>query len=169
MKDSIETERLILRRFTLEDALPALEMNSDPEVLKYLPMEKATNLAAIEKSIQNNTLADYEKYGFGRMAVTLKETGEFMGFTGLKNDKDLGGVDIGFRLIRRFWNQGYATESAFPFIDIAFNQLNQEMIWAGAMPENKGSINVITKLGFIYRKSMIFADTPFNIYGMEKK
>lgn len=163
----IETERLILRKFTLEDAQPALAMNSDPEVTKYLPMEKAVDLGTIRASIQNNTLADYEKHGFGRMAVTLKETGEFMGFNGLKYEEDFGGVDIGFRLLRKFWGQGYATESALPFIKIAFEELNQPTIWAGAMPSNAGSIKVLTKLGLTYRKEMIFEEELFNVYALE--
>ena len=151
----IETDRLILRRFTLEDAESALAMNSDPEVTRYLPMEKAITLESIRESIKKNTLADYEKHGFGRMAVTLKETGEFIGFNGLKYEKDFGGVDIGFRFLREHWGKGYATESAIPFIKIAFDVLDQPTIWGGAMPENTGSINVLTKLGLNYRKDLI--------------
>lgn len=163
----IETDRLILRKFTLDDAVAAYEMNSDPEVTKYLPMEKSKTVADIRASIQKNTLDDYEKHGFGRMAVTLKETGEFMGFNGLKYEDDFGGVDIGFRFLRKFWGKGYATESALPFIKIAFEDLKQPTIWGGAMPDNSGSINVLTKLGLDYRKDMIFDGQLFKVYGLD--
>ncbi len=163
----IETERLLLRKFTLDDAEAAFEMNTDPEVTKFLPMEKSATIEDIRDSIKNNTLADYENHGYGRMAVTLKETGEFMGFNGLKYEEELGGVDIGFRFSRRFWGKGYATESAIPFIKIAFEEMNEPTIWGGAMPDNHGSINVLTKLGLDYRKQMVFEGQLFNIYGLD--
>ncbi|MFT4602627.1 MAG: ribosomal-protein-alanine N-acetyltransferase [Arenicella sp.] len=166
-KDYIETERLIMRRFTLDDAEAAFEMNADPEVIKFIPMETATNLEKVRVSIAKNTIADYEKYGFGRLAVTLKETGEFMGFSGLKNDLTIGGVDIGFRLKRKFWGQGYGTESVMPFIDVAFKQLKLKEIIGAAMKDNHGSVAILKKMGLTFTHSELFEGYPFDVYALK--
>ena len=167
MPDFIETDRLILRRFTLDDAEAAFEMNSDPEVMKYVPGGISKSVEEVRESIQKNTLDDYEKYGFGRSAIILKATNEFVGFTGLKNDLDLGGVDLGYRLIRRFWGKGIATESARPFINIAFNEMNLKTVLGGAMPENIASVTILKKMGMTYRYSQVFEGLNFDIFAID--
>ena len=167
MYDTIETERLILRKFTLDDAEAAFEMNNDPEVMKYIPGEISKSVEDVRENIRKNTIEDYEKYGFGRSAIILKETNEFIGFTGLKNDLDIGGVDLGYRLIRRFWGKGYATESARPFIKIAFEDLAVKTLWGGAMAENLASISILKKMGMSYRHTEVFEGLNFDMYAID--
>ena len=163
----IETDRLIMRKFTLDDAEDALKMNSEPEVTKYIPFESAKTLEKVKESIENNTLADYDKFGFGRLAVTLKETGEFMGFSGLKNDPSLKAVDIGFRFSSRFWGQGYGTESAMPFLDVAFKELELPELVGAAMKDNLGSIAILKKMGLTFRNTELFEGYPFDVYALQ--
>jgi RimJ/RimL family protein N-acetyltransferase len=163
----IETDRLIMRKFTLDDAEAALAMNSEPEVTKYIPFESAKTLEKVKESIAKNTLADYDKHGFGRLAVTLKETGEFMGFSGLKNDPTLKGVDIGFRFCSRFWGQGYGTESAMPFLDVAFKDLQVPELIGAAMKDNLGSIAILKKMGLTFKHTEMFEGYPLEVYGLK--
>lgn len=167
--DIIETERLLMRKFTLSDAQDAFEMNRDHEVLKYIPTEPAQSLEEVKELIQNTTLADYDKFGFGRMAVILKSTQEFMGFSGLKNEPELNGVDIGFRFKKKFWNQGFGTESALPFLKIGFESMNLNEIVAGAMPANKGSVAILKKLGMSFRDQKEFEGQLFDIYAISSQ
>lgn len=152
MKKTIETERLILRPFTLDDAETSFIMNTDPEVMRYLGGVDVTSVEEVREIMEKTTLADYEKYGFGRHAVIHKETNEFMGFTGLKYIIELDEVDIGYRLIPKFWRQGYGYESALPCVDFAFNDLGLDRIIALANPENIASITLMKKLGLTYEK-----------------
>ena len=148
----IETERTLLRRFTLDDVEDGYQMNRDPEVRKYIVGEGETTRENVRMLIKNNTLADYEKYGFGRLAIIHKQDNRFIGFTGLKYLDDLDEVDVGYRLIREYWGQGLATEATRPTIEYGFETLGLKRIVAMALPENKGSIRVMEKLGMKFEK-----------------
>ncbi|WP_051568675.1 GNAT family N-acetyltransferase [Crocinitomix catalasitica] len=84
----IETERLLLRPFKLEDISPAYAMNLDAEVSQYKGDGGVVSKSEIERRIVENVFGDYEKYGFGRLAVELKEENKLIGFTGLKYLED---------------------------------------------------------------------------------
>lgn len=148
----IETERLILRPFTAEDIEPSYQMNLDAEVSKYTGDGGVVSIEEIERRIKEHVMGDYEKYGFGRFAVVLKETNQFIGFAGLKFLEDMNEVDLGYRFIQKYWGKGYASEASKACIDYGFNQLNLNEIIALVLPENIGSINVLDKLGFNYEK-----------------
>ena len=151
----IETERVLLRKFTLDDVDDAWEMNRDPEVRKYLLGEGEPTRDQVRKLIEQNTLGDYEKYGYGRLAVIHKADNRFIGFTGLKYMPDLDEVDVGYRLCRDYWNQGLATEATRPTIEYGFRELNLDRIIAMALPGNKASIRVMQKLGLTFWKNVI--------------
>ena len=93
-KSIIETPRLILREFTVDDAYKIWELNSDPEVIKYTGDPPFENVENARKFIEN--YEEYKKTGFGRWAVIKKDSNSFLGWCGLKlNEQNL--VDIGFR------------------------------------------------------------------------
>lgn len=164
---TIETERLILRKFTLDDAQDAFEMNADPEVLKYIPTEPAKSVEEVRNLIEKTTLADYVKHGFGRHAVVLKESGKLIGFTGLKQESDLNGVDLGYRLNRAYWGKGYGMEAAKPFIDVAFKEMNIPILLGSAMKANTASVKILTNLGMTYRYEELFMGEEFDVYGID--
>ncbi|PHR34288.1 MAG: GNAT family N-acetyltransferase [Fluviicola sp.] len=159
MKKIIETERLIMRPFTLDDAQASYEMNTCPEVMEYLGGPFSGSVEDISDMLQENTLGDYEKYNFGRFAVIHKETNEFMGFTGLKYVIELDEVDIGYRLKHKFWRQGYGYESTLPCVKFAFDDLGLDRIISLANPDNIASTNLMKKLGLTYEKEVhIYGD-----------
>jgi ribosomal-protein-alanine N-acetyltransferase len=88
----------------------------------YRPREE------IHKRIEQNVMGDYEKYGYGRYAVILKETDEFIGFSGLKYLEELNEVELGYRFLRKCWGKGIATEAGRPFIEYGFGELGLKKI-----------------------------------------
>jgi RimJ/RimL family protein N-acetyltransferase len=117
----IETPRLLLRRWRSSDRLPFAAMNADPDVMRYFP--------SVLDSAASNGLADrlelgFEAAGRGRWALERRDTGEFIGFTGLgpmpTGVPGSDGVEIGWRIARAHWRQGFALEAATAALDDAF-------------------------------------------------
>ena len=164
----LETERLIIRPFQLEDVEAAYQLNLDPEVSRYTSDGGVVPKEEIERRIVEDVLGDYQKHGFGRLAVELKEEGKFIGFTGLKYLEDLGEVDLGYRFMRPYWGMGIATESGRACLDLGFRILGLDRIIAMVLPENTGSIRVLEKLGFQYEKEMMDEGNWVKIYALRK-
>ena len=145
----LTTERLIIREFELSDDVALYELNSDPEVMQYTgdvyfdSVEKARELIA--------NYSDYKRNGFGRNTVLFKETGAFLGWCGLKKLED-GTVDIGYRFLKKHWDNGYATESAKAIIDYGFKNYGLTEIIGNADVDNLSSIRVFEKLGMKFVK-----------------
>ena len=152
MKPILETERLILREYTEDDAPEFFELNSDPEVMRYVPDKAMESVAQAREILLNHPIADYAKYGFGRWACELKSSGEHVGFCGLKFLPELDEVDLGFRFIPSQWGNGLATESSQAVVRYGFAQLRLNQIIGLAYPDNHASIRVLEKAG------MNFAD-----------
>lgn len=149
MNSIITTPRLVLREFAMEDAPVLYELNSDPEVMKYTGDPPFASVEEAEEFIRGYD--HYRDYGYGRWSVLLRETGEFIGWCGLKFN-ELGQVDIGFRFFRKDWGKGYATESARATLAYGFDELNLEEIIGRAANANTASIRVLEKLGMEYWK-----------------
>lgn len=162
----IETERLIIRPFTMADVEATYAMNLDPEVSRYTGDGGVVSKAEIERRIAENILGDYEKHGFGRWAVELKSEGEFIGFTGLKYLEDLDEVDLGFRFMQAYWGKGFATESGRACVNFGFDSLGLERIIAMVLPANGGSIRVLEKLNFSFEKEMVEDGLDVKVYGL---
>ena len=160
----IETERIILRKFTLDDAEQAFKMSSDPAVMKYIIGERFESADQVREMIKKNVFGDYEKYGFGRLAITLKPSNKFIGFTGLKYNEDFKEVDIGYRLIKEYWGKGIATEASLSALNYGFEKLGLKRIVALAFEENIASIKVMEKLGMCFEKNMEVDGQEFVCY-----
>ena len=172
MKVHVETKRLILREFVQDDVDDIYELDSDPEVHKYLGMNPISNLAQCEKVI-DFVRNQYEERGIGRWAVIEKESGDFLGWTGLKLEiDDIDGYsnyyDLGFRFKRKHWGKGYATESAIASLNYGFDRLALEKINAAAHIENGASNHVIRKLGFTRTDTIEYDGQTHNWYELSK-
>ncbi|MBI1267734.1 MAG: GNAT family N-acetyltransferase [Cryomorphaceae bacterium] len=146
----LETERLILREFELDDDKDMFALNQDFEVIRYTGDGPFESVAATRAFLEN--YSDYKRNGFGRWVVIRKEDGKTLGWCGLKRHDD-GMVDLGYRFFRDEWGKGYATESALGCLKYGFETLLLPQIIARVDPENKASINVIEKLGFTFWKT----------------
>jgi ribosomal-protein-alanine N-acetyltransferase len=166
MKKILETERTYLREMTPDDAQNAYELNLDPLVIQY------TGDVSFESVDEARTFLSkydhYKKYGFGRWAVISKETNEYLGWCGLKYSADEDEFDIGFRFHQRFWNKGFASESARACIKLGFEKFNMETIVGRAMKENLASIRVLEKCGLTFLSDYQFDDEDGVIYSINK-
>jgi [ribosomal protein S5]-alanine N-acetyltransferase len=147
MKTILETDRLLLQEYVEDDAEAFFRLNSDPEVLRFVPDASFTNVEQARKVLLAHPIADYRKYGFGRCACILKSTGEQIGFAGLKYLEELSEVDLAFRLMRAHWGFGLATEAAIASVRFGFANLALKSIIGLVMPENSASVRVLEKTG----------------------
>lgn len=141
-----ETERLRFRESTPADAEAMYELNSDPEVIQYTGDLPFDSVEAAREFLENY-VAVYRNRNRGRWIAELKSTGEIIGWCGLKFHEEENVTDVGYRLFRRHWGNGYATEAAQASIDYGFNVLKLDRIVAHARKENVGSLRVLEKCG----------------------
>jgi ribosomal-protein-alanine N-acetyltransferase len=151
MKIFAETERLILREIVPEDETGFWELDSDPEVHRFLGNKPVTDIEQI-RTVIKSVRQQYIDNGIGRWAMIEKKTGAFIGWTGLKLVKDVtnGHVnfhDVGYRLIRKYWGQGFATESAKASVDYGFGGMGLERIYGVTEVGNVASRGVLEKSG----------------------
>jgi RimJ/RimL family protein N-acetyltransferase len=152
MKARLETARLVLRAFTLDDAHAAYEMDRDPEVSRYTHERGVQSKEEMRQRLLHNVIGDYEKHGFGRFAVEEKTSGDFIGFAGLKYLPEMDEVDIGYRFVRRCWGRGLATEAGEAVMEFGWRNLGLKRIIGLALAENRASIRVLEKLGLRFEK-----------------
>lgn len=150
MTKSIETERLYFRELVPSDEEGMFEMDSNPEVHTYLGNNPVKSIEEIRAAI-SSIMEQYRTNGIGRWAVLLKETGEFIGWAGLKLERNVNGhdshYDLGYRFIQKHWGKGYASEAAAAFVDYGFNVMRLEKINATANPSNAASRKVLERAG----------------------
>lgn len=163
----LETERLILREMLVADAQDMYEMDAHPEVYKYTGDVIPESVDATRNRISN--YPDYKKYGYGRWATVLKDTGEIIGWCGLKYLDDINETDLGYRWKPKYWNKGYATEASLACLEYGFNQLGLEQIVAQALEENVASIRVMEKIGMTYWKQLNTEENPGLFYRITKE
>ncbi|MFA7445095.1 MAG: GNAT family N-acetyltransferase [Flavobacteriaceae bacterium] len=166
MKVILETERLFLRELNPFDAEDFYELNLNPNVTKYTG-DKAFGSIDEAKLFLDN-YKDYQINGYGRWAVIGKKSNEFLGWCGLKYDKNTDETDIGFRFFEKYWNRGFATESAKACIDYGFNELKIESIIGRAMKENTASVKVLEKIGLQFEREFDFDNKEGVIYRISK-
>lgn len=145
----IETPRLLLRTFTEADAHLVYELSVDPEVTKYTH-DPVTTLKQAGIILQQVILPQYALYNHGRWAVHLKPNLEFAGWCGLKCRPERNEVDLGYRFLKKFWGNGYATESAYASIRYGFEKLDIPCITGRVQPGNIASLRVLEKCGMVY-------------------
>jgi [ribosomal protein S5]-alanine N-acetyltransferase len=146
----IETHRLILREWKESDAAFLLELNSNPEVVKYTGDPPFKSLTAATKFIQ--AYDHYEKHGYGRWLCVLKENSIPIGWCGLKWDEHEELIDLGYRFLQSHWNQGFATEAGLASLVVGFTHFHMKEIICRAMELNLPSFRVMEKMGFKYLK-----------------
>lgn len=147
----IETERLIIRKFTMNDLPRLIELRSDPEVYKYLGGTRMQNAEALEKRLQFY-IDCYEKHGFGNCAMLWKETSEMFGWSGLQPLEETGETEVLYGMAKNFWRRGIGFECAQAWLEFGFTKTNIERIVAIAVPENTGSRRIMEKLGMRFEK-----------------
>jgi ribosomal-protein-alanine N-acetyltransferase len=158
-----ETERLLLRLFTIQDAELIWQLNFDPEVTRFTH-DPVTDIDHAAEILETTILPQYALYNHGRWAVHTKNDLQFIGWCGLKFRPALNEIDLGYRFMKAFWGRGYATEAAYASIQYGFEKLHLQRIVGRAEPANIGSVKVLENCGMKYIGQEIIDDHPANTY-----
>ena len=165
----LETERLLLRQLTTDDAEFILELLNDPSFIRNIGDRNVRTIDDACSYILNGPVASYAKNGFGLYLVVLKETNESIGMCGLIKRDALEDVDIGYALLPRYWSKGYAFEAARATKEYARKVIGLNRIVAIVDPVNTGSIRVLEKLG-LHHETMVRLsadDIDLKLFGAE--
>lgn len=150
----LETHRLTLRRFTEDDEDNLVELDSDPQVMRFLSGGRPTPREEVRSRILPALLGCYERFGdLGFWAAQEKATERFLGWFHFRprpaEPRD-GEIELGYRLRRPAWGKGYATEGSRALIRKGFTELGVERVVAETMAVNLGSRRVMEKAGLTF-------------------
>lgn len=161
MEFHIETDRLILRELRESDAADFFEMDSNPDVHRYLGNKPITSMEQALAPI-HAIRQQYDDNGIGRWATIEKSSGKFTGWSGLKFIKEDNGRtnfhDVGYRFMPQYWGKGYATESALAALQYGFEILNLETIIGTAHEENIASRKALERCGLKFVEQFMWND-----------
>jgi len=172
MKVHIETERLIIRDIEEYDVEGIFKLDSDPEVHEFLGKKPIKTMKEAEEVIAY-IRGQYEKNGIGRWAVIDKKTKDFIGWTGLKYEEglreDFSYYDIGYRLRKKYWGKGIATETAIESLKYGFEKLNLSEIGAAADINHIVSNKILKKVGLKFIDRFHYKNVAHNWYNLTKE
>jgi ribosomal-protein-alanine N-acetyltransferase len=166
-KTILETPRLRIRAFTVDDAPFAYELVNDPDWIRNIGDRNVRTLEDARGYLERGPIAMQEKHGFSLFAVILKESDVTIGMCGLIRREALEDVDIGFAFLPAYRGQGYALESAQAVMDYAWEVLRLERLVAIVAPGNAPSIRLLESLGFTFERLMRLPndDEDLRLYG----
>jgi RimJ/RimL family protein N-acetyltransferase len=165
----LETERLLIRKITLNDSDFIIELLNDPSFIKNIGDKKVRTVQEAHKYILDGPVVSYEKNGFGLYLVVLKKTAEPIGICGLIKRDNLENVDVGFAFLPEFRRKGYAFESASVVVEYGRRKLRIKKIVGVTNPDNTDSIAVLEKIGLKFDKMIkMNEDEPeIRLYSIE--
>jgi RimJ/RimL family protein N-acetyltransferase len=170
MQVFLETERLVLRRFTEADVDNLFDLDSDPDVMRFITGGKQTPRDVIRKETLPRILHYYERFeGFGFWAVIEKSTAEFLGWFHLRPQEGScpEEVELGYRLKKSAWGKGYATEGSRALIRKGFTELGVRRVVAQTMAVNTASRRVMERVGLTLQRTF-HQEWPDPIEGAEQ-
>jgi len=154
----IETTRLLIRVWSLDDQRAAINIYGDSQVMKYInsgkPESKEEIIASLKAGIKHQ-----EKYNCQHWAVVEKSTNQIIGACGFNTSERPNELEMVFHFAKSFWGNGYATEAALAAIEVAKNVLRPKKIIASCHPDNLSSKRVLEKVGFTFMGMKWFEDT----------
>lgn len=154
----LETERLFLRRFDLNDTSFIIELLNTPGWLEFIGDKKVKTHDEAITYLQDGPLKSYKANGFGLSLVALKEDYHPIGMCGLIKRPTLEKIDIGFAFLPTYNGMGYAYEIAQEIVNYGKNHFHLDEIVAITIPANVRSIKLLNKLGFYFKKMVNNAD-----------
>ena len=167
----IETERMLITEFNAAYDVGMFELDSDKEVHQFLGNKPFKNIEQ-SRDLIGFIQQQYIENGIGRWAILDKATREFVGWTGFKWIRETinhhsNYYDFGYRLKRKFWGKGYATEASMEVLRTAFGEWGLEKVVAIAREENRASTRVMEKIGMIYSRRDRYYENDVVLYALE--
>ena len=163
----IETERLILRMFSPDDAETFQRIWNDPLVMKYIEGWRPS--LEESRAVMTRLLERWREQGFGQWAIVHKEEGKPIGYAGFKYLDNTPEVELLYGVDAPYWNQGYTTEAASACLHYVFEHTALDRIVAVAEPENTGSWRVMEKLGMKREKIARYYNQDLVYYAIERQ
>ncbi len=167
--ETIETARLLLRPLEIQDVDGLFALDSNPNVHTYLGKNPVTSKDEIVKVI-SAIQKQYKENGIGRWAAIDKATNEFLGWAGLKLERNVNGretfYDLGYRFREEFWGKGYATEAGKAWIAHGFEKMRLPEINAFVAAGNAASRHVLEKCGLVHTENFEYDGEPECWYGI---
>ena len=156
----IETKRLILRRPTIDDLDELVAVQADPDIVRFMgPFDRAEAVKWLGRVDQN-----WEDRGYGRLAITDRETGLLLGRSGIMYLEQFNETELGWTLRREAWGRGYATEAARACGDWAFRNFELSYLISLIEPDNVRSTAVAKRLGMTPLRNDVFLDRPMVVH-----
>ncbi|MBA2649606.1 MAG: GNAT family N-acetyltransferase [Legionella sp.] len=161
----IETERLLLRPFTMEDLDDFSRICADPEVMRFIGEGIPLDKEAVKQRMES-WISLYKEQGFGLLALTLKENKKLIGFCGLIQQIVDGEayIELGYRLDRDYWGKGIATKVALIMKDYAFQHLEIPYLISIIHVDNLASKSVVQKIGMNLLERTLFKDVLVDVF-----
>lgn len=170
MNPKLETKRLYLRPINEDDDKDFFELDSNPKVHEFLGNNPVISIEQSRGYIKS-ILQQYKDYGVGRLAMIKKDTGEFIGWSGLKFERevrqDFDYYDLGYRLKEKYWGHGYATEAAIAALNYGFNDLKLKEICAAAYVKHKVSNIILERIGLKHSGTFTYDNELCNWYTLK--
>ncbi|WP_310993907.1 GNAT family N-acetyltransferase [Aequorivita marina] len=143
---NLETERLTITKYTRNDAAFIYKLMNSEGWLKNIGDRNIKTVQEAEAYLLKNYLPSYSQHGFGPYLVSLKD-GTPIGSAGFYKRTDLNHPDVGFAFLPAFFSKGYAFEAANAVMKYASEELGIQKVLGFTLPNNKGSIKLLKKLG----------------------
>ena len=154
----LTTERLTLRRLTLDDGEFILALLNEPSFIEMIGDRGVRTVEEAQGYIRKGALASYERFGFGMYLTALKADGTPIGICGLLKRDTLPDIDVGFAFRPAFWRRGYAYESCLAVIEQGRQEFGVKRLVAITNPKNLGSGKVLEKLGLRFEKMICLTE-----------
>ncbi len=171
MKIHVETDRFFLRDIEESDRDGIFALDSDPEVHKYLGTQPITSPGQALDIIRY-IRKQYVENGIGRWAIVDKESNDFVGWTGLKYEQQVRAefdyYDIGYRLRRKYWGRGIATETALESLKYGFETMKLAEICGAADVAHLTSNHILQKIGLKFSEQFEFEGVLANFYKIDR-
>ena len=160
----LETKRLILREFTLDDSTDYFRLISNPEVMRYSGKPPEQSIEEARQTLLKGPLEHYRVHGFGRWACIDKQNSALVGFNGCKYNDFLDVTEIGYAFLPDYWGLGLATESSLAVMRYCNEALDLKDIVGIVMPEHVASIAVLKKIGLQYDRMEVELGIEVAVY-----
>jgi ribosomal-protein-alanine N-acetyltransferase len=164
MKEIIQTDRLVIRTWELDDADVLFQICQDPQVMLHIGSGKAYQSVDEAYRFLNWAVAYQSQNGFCRWAVIEKSSRNVIGSCGFARLENSGEIEFGYLFDRQMWGKGYATEATEACLRYGFRQLGFTEVIALTDPEHIASQRVVENLGFVCRGVENYGDENNKVY-----
>jgi RimJ/RimL family protein N-acetyltransferase len=162
---AIETERLVLRRFTIDDLDELVAIHADPGIIRFIgPFDRQRAIEWLEGVDEN-----WSERGYGRVAVAERATGRLLGRSGLMYLPQFDETELGWTLRRDCWGHGYATEAARACANWGFRNFQIPYLISLIEPANQRSVHVARRLGMTPLRDDVFLDISMVVHAVTRE